>query len=196
MLFFGDAIVAIAITLLALNLKLDVPPGAHLSFIHLIIPWKNILAFTLLFINIAGFWKTHHDLFIVTLPFTTSVLITHFGDSPAIFLYSLNVFMVTTLQDLIWYYAVIKEKLTDNSGLGDLLKRRFQLMCNLDIITALIAVVLSFFHPTLPFFIVYKSACFNDCNIVYCTRTTKGINEKQEAKRLKQLAYFSVLSKT
>lgn len=93
-LFFGDAVVAIAITLLALELKIDIPEDKHLSFSNLIAPWHQYIAFLLSFINISGFWKTHHDFFahikkmddkllyinilwlffISTLPFATSVL--------------------------------------------------------------------------------------------------------------------------
>src|SRR6185295_14267571 len=99
-LFFSDAIVAIAITLLALDLKLELPEDHHLTFNDLLLPWKNYLAFLLSFINIASFWRTHHQVytyihkmngrtmtyiicwlfFIVTLPFSTGVLSTHFGD--------------------------------------------------------------------------------------------------------------------
>ncbi len=101
-LFFSDAIVAIAITLLALDLKLQVPEGKDLSFADLMSPWHKYLAFILSFVNIAGFWRTHHDFFvyiikmdervfffnicwlffIVTLPFATTVLSDHFGQGP------------------------------------------------------------------------------------------------------------------
>src|SRR5690242_3136312 len=63
-IFFSDAIVAIAITLLALNLKLDLPLDHPVSFSDLLLPWRNYLAFILSFINIAGFWRTHHNAFV------------------------------------------------------------------------------------------------------------------------------------
>src|SRR5215813_1974425 len=59
-IFFSDAIVAIAITLLALDLKLNVPEGHHVTFRDLAEPWEKYLAFVLSFINVAGFWRTHH----------------------------------------------------------------------------------------------------------------------------------------
>jgi len=62
-LFFSDAIVAIAITLLALNLKLELPEGHHLTIQDLLLPWKNYLAFFLSFINIASFWRRHHQMY-------------------------------------------------------------------------------------------------------------------------------------
>ena len=54
-IFFSDAIVAIAITLLALELRLNVPDGHHVTFRDLAEPWQKYLAFVLSFINIAGF---------------------------------------------------------------------------------------------------------------------------------------------
>src|SRR6185436_2519997 len=62
-LFFSDAIVAIAITLLALDLKLELPEDHHLTLSDLLLPWKNYLAFFLSFINIASFWRTHHRMY-------------------------------------------------------------------------------------------------------------------------------------
>lgn len=48
-IFFSDAIVAIAITLLALNLKLDIPLNHRVSFPDLLLPWRIYLAFILSF---------------------------------------------------------------------------------------------------------------------------------------------------
>src|ERR1700739_2926508 len=62
-LFFCDAIVAIAITLLALDLKLGLPEDQHLTFKDLLQPWKKYLAFLLSFINIATFWRRHHQMY-------------------------------------------------------------------------------------------------------------------------------------
>ncbi|MEI9917463.1 MAG: TMEM175 family protein [Bacteroidota bacterium] len=62
-LLFTDAIVAIAITLLALDLRLELPEEHELTFHDLLEPWRNYIAFTLSFINIAGFWQNHHYIF-------------------------------------------------------------------------------------------------------------------------------------
>ena len=62
-LFFSDAVVAIAITLLALDLKLNIPESQQLKFGDLLEPWKIYLAFILSFVNIAFFWKNHHQMF-------------------------------------------------------------------------------------------------------------------------------------
>jgi uncharacterized membrane protein len=164
-LFFCDAIVAIAITLLALNLKLEVPDSQHLTFQDLLSPWKNYLAFFLSFINIASFWRTHHRMytyigkmnersmwyniwwlfFIVTLPFATSVLSTHFGDPAAIFLYSLNIFALSIFQNVIWDSADVKLDFIDAEKLSDQERRRFRIMFNFDMANGLLCITLSFF---------------------------------------------------
>jgi len=122
---FSDAIVAIAITLLALDLKLEISPDHRVSFSDLLLPWRNYLAFILSFINIAGFWRTHHNAFVyiykmddrlmflnicwlflmVTLPFATTLISAHFAETPLIFLHSMNVFGLAIFQNSIWDYG-------------------------------------------------------------------------------------------
>jgi uncharacterized membrane protein len=173
-IFFSDAIVAIAITLLALNLKLDIPSDHRVSFSDLLLPWRNYLAFILSFINIAGFWRTHHNAFVyiykmddrimflnicwlflvVTLPFATTLVSAHFAETPVIFLYSMNLFGLAIFQNIIWDYAdsknyIDKEKLPENAG------NRFRLTFNLDMINSLVCVILSFFLPTLAFIFLF-----------------------------------------
>ena len=173
-IFFSDAIVAIAITLLALNLKLEIPIDHRVSFSDLLLPWRNYLAFILSFINIAGFWRTHHNAFvyifkmddrimflnicwlflIVTLPFATTLVSAHFAETPVIFLYSMNLFGLAIFQNIIWDYAdaknyIDKEKLPENAG------NRFRLTFNLDMINSLVCVILSFFLPTLAFIFLF-----------------------------------------
>ncbi|MFT3982146.1 MAG: TMEM175 family protein [Ferruginibacter sp.] len=174
-LFFSDAIVAIAITLLALDLKLDFPESHQLSFMDLLSPWEKYMAFILSFINIAGAWRTHHDFFVyikkmdermmaynilwlffvVTLPFATSTLSTHFGQRPAIFLYSLNIFALSVFQNCLWDYAdnqpdfIMREKLDERHQYD------FRLMLNLDMINGLVAIIASFFWPKLAFFLLF-----------------------------------------
>lgn len=174
-LFFSDAIVAIAITLLALDLKLEFPENHHLTFQDLLVPWKNYLAFLLSFINIASFWRTHHQMyihiakmnehmmtyticwlfFIVTLPFSTSVLSTHFGDPASIFLYSVNILALSVCQNFIWHRADVSQNFieADKTSMDE--RKRFRLMFNLDMANALVCVVLSFFVPKISFFLLF-----------------------------------------
>lgn len=179
-IFFSDAIVAIAITLLALNLKLDIPPDHHIGFSDLLLPWRNYLAFILSFINVAGFWRTHHNVFvyvnkmddrmmllnicwlflIVTLPFATTLVSAHFGETPVIFFYSLNVFGLAVFQNSIWDYADARNYV-DIEKLPEMERRRFRLTFNLDMINSLICVILSFFFPILAFvFLFFKLPLF------------------------------------
>ena len=179
-IFFSDAIVAIAITLLALNLKLEIPTDHHVSFSDLLLPWRNYLAFILSFINIAGFWRTHHNAFIhiykmddlmmflnicwlfliVTLPFATTLVSAHFAETPVIFLYSMNVLGLAILQNYIWDYADAKNYINKDK-LPDIARRRFRLTFNLDMINSLVCVILSFFLPILAFiFLFFKLPMF------------------------------------
>ena len=61
LVFFSDAVVAIAITLLALDLRLPRPAPAHLHLADILAQWRTFAAFLLSFLNIAQFWKTHHN---------------------------------------------------------------------------------------------------------------------------------------
>ena len=61
--FFCDAVVAIAITLLAFNLKIEHTENGTLTFADILHQWKTFAAFFLSFINIANFWKAHHSFY-------------------------------------------------------------------------------------------------------------------------------------
>ena len=202
-LFFCDAIVAIAITLLALNLRLDVPDGHHLIFSDLLLPWKNYLAFFLSFINIASFWRTHHQMytyihkmdqrtlsynigwlfFIVTLPFATSILSTHFGDSAAIFLYSMNIFALSIFQNFIWDNSDFKNAYVNTEKLGEEERQRFRTMFNLDMANGLICVILSFFVPKVAFFFLFfKVPVLFFMTIYIANQRSKDVHAKRGKK--------------
>ena len=174
-LFFSDAVVAIAITLLALDLKIDVADYKQLTFGNLMAPWQKYVAFVLSFLNIAGLWRTHHDFFfyikkmdermfylniswlffIIVLPFSTSVLSKHFGDTPAIFLYSMNVFLLSVFQNFIWDYADRKADFIDRASLPEDVQTTIRRMLNLDMLNGLIAIIVSFFMPKVAFFLLF-----------------------------------------
>ena len=95
--------------------------------------------------------------FIVTLPFSTGLLSTHFGDAHAVFLYSCNVFFLSVFQNFIWGYAGNQEGFTDKDKLSmnEHLEGRIRLMLNLDMLNGLIALVMSFFLPKTAFFLLF-----------------------------------------
>lgn len=125
--FFSDAVIAIAITLLALELKINTQNDSF-SFQDIYLIYPKILAFTLSFIIIGLFWKIHHQFFmfigkvddkllglnliwlfgIAILPFSTNILSEHLLNKSATVLYCFNVFFVSFIQNLIWDYACDK----------------------------------------------------------------------------------------
>lgn len=192
LVFFCDAVVAIAITLLAFNLKIEDSKIIHFHFSDLFSHWKTIAAFFLSFINIANFWKVHHSiftrlkkiddkmlwlnicwlLFIVLLPFTTSLVSKYFFDEPAQFLYSLNILLISVLQNIILRYASLKS-IFENKVLFE----RFQLLLTLDILNSLLGVILSFVNPFCAFAILFTKLPIIIIGIFYF-----GIKKKRRLK--------------
>lgn len=125
LVFFSDAVFAIAITLLALDLRIPdgLPPGQVGS--HLIAMIPRVLTFVLSFFVIGLYWLAHHRifryivrfdhrllllnllllLFIAVLPFPTRLL-GSYGDTVVVtVVYSVNVAAVGLLQLALWHYA-------------------------------------------------------------------------------------------
>ena len=133
LIFFTDAIFAIAITLLVLDLQLpeSLPGGnvwAALGSIQ-----SDLIGFVVSFLVIGIYWVAHHRHFryikaydgrliwlnlfflmsIVFMPFSTRVISSH-GDQPsAVQLYALNVSVTGFLFTLSWVYAAESHRLVD-----------------------------------------------------------------------------------
>jgi uncharacterized membrane protein len=173
LVFFCDAVVAIAITLLVFNLKIDAVHG-HLTFTDLGATWQKFVAFFVSFLNVAIFWTIHHSFFsyikkvntvllrynlywlffIVTIPFTASLVSSYFYDTPAIFIYSLNIFLVTLFQNQIWdYVAVRPEFLKEDVSKATIYD--YRLSCNVAMVNALMAISVSFFSPLTAFILLF-----------------------------------------
>ena len=174
LVFFSDAVVAIAITLLALDLKVDTSVNGHLTFIDLGNSWPKFNGFFLSFIIIALFWRKHHNffshiknidsklikmnirwlLFIVLLPFSSSLITSHLLDQPAILFYCLNVLFLTLFQNRIWVYVTTKQGfLKENTSQAEIDDNR--LYCTVAMINALIATAISFLSPIAAFIILF-----------------------------------------
>lgn len=173
LVFFSDAVVAIAITLLALDLKIEKNISEHFTFTDIGNSWEKFSAFFLSFLYIAVFWIIHHKffnhvkkidnkilwynlgwlLFIVLLPFSTTLISAHLFNTPAMFSYSVNTLMLTFFQNQIWDYVAVRPGYlkdgTDKKIIYD-----FRLSCNVAMINALIAVGISFLNPVIAFIVL------------------------------------------
>lgn len=133
MAFFSDAVFAIAMTLLVIDLKIpDDHPGTAWDVI--VTEFPSFLAYALSFVIIGLNWLGHHRkfkvikrndpglmvinlalLFFVTfVPFPTSLLSTYGAEVPAVVLYAFVVGLLSVIQWIEWTYAW-RKKLVDDS---------------------------------------------------------------------------------
>jgi uncharacterized membrane protein len=123
-MFFSDAVFAIAMTLLVLEIRLPEVESAELGP-ALAALWPSYFGYVLSFGIIGINWFTHHRKFTVIerydtrliwinlvlllvvafLPFPTSVLAEYGPQTPAVVLYAATVGMLSVLQLLLWVHA-------------------------------------------------------------------------------------------
>jgi uncharacterized membrane protein len=174
LVFFSDAVVAIAITLLALNLRIDKAPGyIHFRFSDISNSWRQFASFLLSFILITIFWLVHHKffhfivridrtlawynmlwlLFIVMLPFSATLVSADFDGHVALFVYSLNIFFITLFQNQIWDHVAVRPDYLilgyDPDEIND-----NRVYCNIAMFNALFAMGISFISPLISFILL------------------------------------------
>lgn len=141
LVFFSDAVYAIAITLLVIDLRL--PPGAgELSSAELarvlLTMLPQFFTYVLSFLVIGSFWNSHHTKFrfvrrynrtLITLnmlllmavafiPFPTSVL-GESGNTTATILYASAIVVASLLSALEWWYAVRRDLVMESTSQHD-----------------------------------------------------------------------------
>jgi uncharacterized membrane protein len=173
LVFFSDAIVAIAITIMVFNLKITGDEGRHFLFGDLVQAWPKFLAFFLSFFIIALFWKLHHQfffyirsiddtllwnniawlLFLVLLPFSTTLISLHFKDPAAMVVYCSNVLLINVFQNNIWAYVSVRPEFL-KIDIHERIVLFYRRACNVAMINSLIALALAFFFPVAAFIIL------------------------------------------
>lgn len=128
----GDAVFAIAITLLVLPLADARLPDANLTGALLAL-WPKVFAFALSFLVIGNYWITHHRtfeyiirsdgrllqlnllflLFIAFLPFPTAVLGEHGDRTASVVLYAGSIVLTGLAKTGAWWYATHRHRLVD-----------------------------------------------------------------------------------
>ncbi|MBI3175278.1 MAG: DUF1211 domain-containing protein [Chloroflexi bacterium] len=133
LVFFSDAVFAIAITLLALEIRLpgDIAHASNAELLnHLLAIWPKYLGYMVSFLSIGNFWIIHHRQYqyierydtrllfinllvlvaVAFIPFPTSV-ISENGNRTATILYASSASLVGLLSTLLWGYAAYKRRL-------------------------------------------------------------------------------------
>ncbi len=148
---FSDAVVAITITLLILEIK---PPGDYRHLLHgLLELWPSYLAYAVTFLFIGQVWANHHVMFdhirladrtvlllntlllmtVAFLPFATSVLAGSLraghGERTAVVVYGLAFDLTALTFNGVWQYARRRELLAETLSQvrAEAIGRRFQL---------------------------------------------------------------------
>lgn len=163
--FFSDAVFAIAMTLLVLEIRLpELGEGKNPSWADLANLWPQFFAYALSFTIIGLNWVTHHRKFLVIkrfdgplmvlnlvllgfvalLPFPTSVLADYGNNTPVVVIYAFNVGIITVLQLSIWVHAHRAGLMSDlDDGVYRLVRR------NLYPVPVIMgaSIVVAFFNP-------------------------------------------------
>ena len=170
LVLFSDAVFAIAITLLALEIRLPVE-AAHLTNqqlqANLLAIWPKYLSFIISFLVIGNFWIAHHRRFslitrydnrllllnlfflmaIAFIPFPTSV-ISENGNRTATIFYALAITVTGLLSALLWWYATWENRLVDRN-MDSRVARRNLLSILTTPIVFLLSIGLTFINPEL-----------------------------------------------
>jgi uncharacterized membrane protein len=167
--FFSDAVFAIAITLLILNIGL--PPGTVASNLahQLDAIWPEYTAFAFTFLLIGLRWLTHliqfryirrYDytllglnlallLVVAFLPFASRVLADYPNSRAACVLYGGSMAVAGLISSLLWWHACWSGNLVDDSGLDQYARRNLLLRWAALPVLFSIAVVLVLLGPNL-----------------------------------------------
>jgi|SRR5581483_2788086 uncharacterized membrane protein len=205
--FFSDAVFAIAITLLAIELKVpEIAEGlgdtaaSQNVWQAVASEWTRFLAFAMSFYIIGAYWIAHHRyfryihryddalirinlvflFFVVLLTFTTG-LMGEYGYLPsAIVLYALNVICVGLAGSWLWHHSTHDHKLVE-PDLDAPVMRRIQLRSFITPLVAVIVIALAFVASSLANFGWFFILLFNYLLEVYLKRGG-GVKEKRAAR--------------
>jgi uncharacterized membrane protein len=168
--FFSDAVFAIAITILALEIRMpkEIAHVSNAELLNMLLAiWPKYLGYMVGFLSIGNFWVIHHRQYrhierydtrlmfinllvlmaVAFIPFPTAV-ISENGNRTATILYALSASLVGMLSTLLWVYASHKRRLTSQNLPGSVIQRGVVRNLIAPIIF-LFSIGLSYFNPDL-----------------------------------------------
>jgi uncharacterized membrane protein len=164
LVLFSDAVFAIAITLLVLDLR---PPDGELPA-ALLETWPHIVSYAITVVVIGAIWITHVRLLQVVarcdtgllwlnlvflgcvglLPFHTALLGGHFGDRSAVLFYSVGLALARLAAAGVWWYAAGRRLLDPESPAATVQSLGDRLLLGLAV--SLLGVLSSLLDPSVP----------------------------------------------
>lgn len=147
LIFFSDAVFAIAITLLVLEIRLPTSEGPATNaelLARLLSIWPHYLGYVLSFLVIGTFWMGHHRkygliqrydgnllllnllmlMWIAFIPFPTA-LISEYGNRTATIFYALTIAATGVMSATNWWYAAYHNRLVNDQLSARLRRREF-----------------------------------------------------------------------
>ena len=166
-LFFSDAVFAIAITLLVLTIEVpDIPPDLVSEELpgRLLDLWPKLFSYVISFLVILMFWTAHHSIFrpiksydrgliwlnslflmfVAFLPFPTALLGAYGDQQLVVAIYAGSFAITRLLLTAVWWYATSGHRLVDD-GLDLDTIRAFRVRGLAIPLVLLISIVVSFF---------------------------------------------------
>jgi uncharacterized membrane protein len=170
LVFFSDAVFAIAITILVLDIRLPAGEGAVTNaqlYAQLLGIWYKYMAYVISFLVIGTFWISHHRKFsyirrydsnllmlnllslmaIAFIPFPTSI-ISEYGNRTATIFYALTIIVSGLLSVALWWYATRHNRLID-AQLDARIRRHLFLSPLITILFFLLSIGMAFFNDNL-----------------------------------------------
>ncbi len=161
-----DGVYAIAMTILVLNFSVpQVPERVGPLLATLANMWPEFAHYVLSFLLLGVFWTIHHRqfhyiertdsrllwinlfvlMFIVLIPFSTSVSSEYSGVWPGPVLFDLNIFIVGILKLLTWTYATNNNLVTSDLSVQEKRAGKYKSMVTPSVAAA--AIVVAFINP-------------------------------------------------
>jgi uncharacterized membrane protein len=166
LIFFSDAVFAIAITLLIIDIHVPENAGSDLAgaLRHLA---PNFEGFVISFLVIAVYWMSHHRIFrrirsydapliwintitlmaIVFIPFSTSLVSGYGNQALAVIFYAINLAVIGLLFLVLWLYAAYPGHLIDRAT-SPTIVRWTAMRLGIPPLVFLLSVPIAFVNPT------------------------------------------------
>jgi uncharacterized membrane protein len=170
--FFSDAVIAIAITLLALEIRLPPVAEGESLWVALGALWPSYMSFAISFLVIGTYWIAHHKMFeyidrydrgllwlnllfllcVAFTPFPTAVVGDYGLRTDGQIFYAASIFATGLTKHILWMYASHKGRLL-KSGVTATQIRNVTLRGYVTPLVFLISIPFAFLHPVAPIII-------------------------------------------